>query len=61
MKCFVCDKEIEEYEDFEYFDLDGDKIHKKCKTNINQKMAAINNMSNGQFVDWISGKEANNE
>ena len=30
-KCFVCEKEVKDNEEFEWFGLDGDKIHKKCK------------------------------
>ena len=55
-KCFVCEKEVKDNEEFEWFGLDGDKIHKKCKPNVEKKMGIINNMTDTQFSDYLTGK-----
>ena len=46
-KCFVCEKEVKDNEEFEWFGLDGDKIHKKCKPNVEKKIEIIDNMPEG--------------
>lgn len=55
-RCFVCEKEVKDNEEFEWFGLDGEKIHKKCEPNIGKKMLAIDNMSDTQFSDYLTGK-----
>lgn len=50
-KCFVCEKEVKDNEEFEWFGLDGDKIHKKCKPNVEKKMGIINNMTELKMFD----------
>ena len=32
--CFVCEKKITWHDDYEWFGLDGDKIHKKCAPKV---------------------------
>lgn len=54
MICFVCGQTVNEYGDYEWFGMDGDKIHKKCKPNLNKATDLINNMSDEQFSQWIS-------
>lgn len=54
--CFVCEKEVKDDEDFEWFGLDGSKIHTKCKPNIEKKMNFIDNMSDQEFSDYLTGK-----
>ena len=55
-KCFVCEKEVKDNEEFEWFGLDGDKIHKKCKPNVEKKIEIIDNMSDKEFGDYLTGK-----
>ena len=55
-KCFVCEKEVKDNEDFEWFGLDGSKIHTKCKKNVEKKMHIIDNMSDQEFNDYLIGK-----
>ena len=62
MICFVCGQIVDEEDDYEWFGLDGDKIHKRCKPNLNKAKDLINNMTDEQFSEWflnkhISGKE----
>ena len=55
-KCFVCGKEVKYDEDSELFGCDGDRIHKRCKPNLNKAYDRINNMSDMEFSDYIRGK-----
>ena len=55
-KCFVCEKEVKDNEEFDWFGLDGDKIHKKCKPNVEKKIEIIDNMSDKEFGDYLTGK-----
>lgn len=54
--CFVCDKEVKYTDEFEWFGLDGDKIHKKCKCNVDKKMSLIENMSDNEFKNYLLGR-----
>lgn len=55
--CFVCEKKVTWHDDYEWFGLDGDKIHKKCVPKVEAKMDMINNMSNAQFSMWMRGAD----
>ena len=54
-KCFVCNEEVEKNDEYEWFGHDGDKIHKKCKPNLDKAYDFINNMSNKQFKKFLLG------
>ena len=47
--CFVCGKTVKYNDEYEWFGCDGDRIHKKCKPNLNKAYDAINNMSDSEF------------
>ena len=59
MKCCQCGKEIN------YFDLSsyewvggvgGDPIHKECRKAWEADFVRICNMSDEEFIDWLTGK-----
>lgn len=54
--CFVCGKVVTEDDDYEWFGMDGDKIHKKCKPNLNKAMDTVNNMSDAEFAKYLLGE-----
>lgn len=54
-RCFVCEKEVKDNEEFEWFGLDGSKIHKRCKSGVDRKCGIINNMGDDEFAEWIKG------
>lgn len=54
--CFVCGKEVKDYDEFEWHGYDGDKIHKRCKPNLSKAYNTIDNMSEADFQEWLSGK-----
>ena len=54
--CFVCDKEIRDNDETELFGCDGDKIHNSCKPNIDRKCELINNMTDDEFSQYMSGE-----
>lgn len=53
--CFVCGNTVAEDDEFEWYGLDGDKIHKKCKSNLQKAKDWINNMSDEEFKKYILG------
>lgn len=53
--CFVCDKEVKDSDEFEWHGYDGEKIHKKCKSKLQQKYDYINNMSDYEFKNYMRG------
>ena len=53
-KCFGCEKEVHDLDDYELFGYDGDRIHKQCIEKANHKMDYIANMSDEQFVKYIN-------
>ena len=53
--CFVCDKPVKDTDDFEWFGLDGDKIHKRCKPFVEKKMDKINYMNDEEFHKYLMG------
>ena len=53
--CFVCGKPVTEDDEFEWFGLDGDKIHKKCKPNVDEACDFINNMTDEEFEKYLLG------
>ena len=53
--CFVCGKPVTEDDEFEWFGLDGDKIHKKCKPNVDEAWDFINNMTDEEFEKYLLG------
>ena len=53
--CFVCGKPVTEDDEFEWFGLDGDKIHKKCKPNLDDACEFINNMTDKEFEKYLLG------
>lgn len=54
-KCFVCGKEVKDGEKFEWFGLDGSKVHKKCKPLIGKKMDIFDSMSDEEFYRYMKG------
>ena len=56
MICFVCGKEVNEFDDYELFGMDGDMIHKKCKPNVNNVIDSIVNMTDEQFERYMTDK-----
>lgn len=58
-KCSCCGKEIDtEWEiGFEWYGLDGDVIHTKCKNNQAKKIERINNMTDKEFEIYMLGDE----
>ena len=55
--CFVCGKIVKDSDDYEWFGCDGDRIHKKCKPNLNKSYNAINNMSDYEFTKYMKGEK----
>ena len=55
-KCFVCGKEVKYNDEFEWHGCDGDKIHLRCKPNLDRAYSMINNMSDNEFRKYISGE-----
>ena len=49
-------KTVKYNDEYEWFGCDGDRIHKKCKPNLNKAYDAINNMSDSEFRKYISDK-----
>lgn len=56
MTCFVCGKDVHESDDYEWFGMDGDKIHKKCAPNKDKVMSFIDKLTEKQFSDYLLGK-----
>ena len=54
--CFVCGKTVKYNDEYEWFGCDGDRIHKKCKPNLNKAYDAINNMGDSEFNEYIRGE-----
>ncbi len=52
-KCIYCGKEIEYNEPYEWFGMDGDYIHKKCKKGMNKEMDDLANMDNKEFYKFM--------
>ena len=55
--CFVCGRQVTEDDDYEWFGCDGDRIHKKCKPNLEKAYDRINNMSDSEFRKYLLGEE----
>ena len=54
MKCTFCKQEINTYkEKYELFGLDGDFIHKDCRSKIEKEMDKLANMSDNEFYGWM--------
>lgn len=56
MICFVCGKEVTEDDEFVWFGLDGDKIHKKCEKDKQKACDFINNMTDEEFHKYLLGE-----
>jgi hypothetical protein len=56
-KCSCCGKKIDtEWETgFEWYGLDGDVIHTKCKKIQSEKIDKINKMEDNEFNSYILG------
>ena len=54
--CCICGKEVKDTDEFVWFGLDGDKIHKKCEVNKDKFYDKINNMTDEEFKDYLLGK-----
>lgn len=54
-KCVYCNKEINTEWDnnFKWYGIDGDVIHKDCNEKQNKRICKINNMSDNEFKDYI--------
>ena len=53
MKCLVCKKQIQSYEEYEIYGLDGDFIHLDCKPKMEELIKCINEMSEEEFIRWL--------
>ena len=53
--CFVCGKAVTEDDEFVWFGLDGDKIHKSCEKNLQIACDRINNMTDEEFKKYLLG------
>lgn len=54
-KCFVCGKQVTENDEFIWFGLDGEKIHKNCEKNIQKACDRIDNMTDEEFSGYLLG------
>lgn len=54
--CFVCGKIVTEDDEFIWHGLDGDKIHQRCKKNLQKACDWINNMTDEDFKKYILGE-----
>lgn len=54
--CFVCGELIMEDDDYVWFGCDGDKIHKRCKKNIQKACNWINNITDEEFRKYLLGE-----
>lgn len=54
--CCICGKEVKDTDEFVWFGVDGDKIHKKCEVNKDKFYDKINNMTDKEFKDYLLGK-----
>lgn len=55
-RCIVCGKEVKDDEDFDWFGLDGDKIHTNCKKDLDKTYDSFNNMTNEEFRKYLLGE-----
>ena len=53
MKCIYCNKEIRITEDREIRGLDGDFIHKYCKSAYEKYLEEINFFNDAEFYAWL--------
>ena len=53
-KCLICNKPIG-LDDWIWYGLDGDKIHKECKIKEYLFYSKIDNMSDEEFSNWLKG------
>lgn len=53
MICFVCQQVLTDDDEKELFGLDGDFIHKKCRSKLNCAIDFVNNMSDEEFELWV--------
>jgi hypothetical protein len=56
-KCFVCGKQVTEKDEFIWFGLDGEKIHKNCEKNVQKAFDKINNMTDDEFSEYLLSKQ----
>lgn len=54
--CFVCGKIVKDSDEYEWIGYDGDKIHKKCKPNMNKAYDRINRMNDSGFAKYMKGE-----
>lgn len=54
MKCCYCGKEINYYEKYDTFSVDGDFIHEECKKPQQSEMDKVLNMSKNEFEHWLA-------
>lgn len=54
--CFVCEDLITEDDEFNWFGLDGGKIHKRCEKDLQKAYDRINNMTDEEFKQYLLGK-----
>lgn len=55
--CIVCDRPVKDYDDFIWHGLDGDKIHKSCKENLQYTYDKFNNMTAAEFGRYLRDKK----
>lgn len=58
MKCIYCNKEINvcDKKSYRLCGLDGDFIHTNCTEKFHKQQDIINNMTDNQFINYITGK-----
>ena len=54
--CIVCGRKIHNNEESELYGCDGDRIHKSCISDLQKVYDKINNMSDTDFHNFITGK-----
>lgn len=56
MICLVCGNKINGYDDSEWYGLDGDRIHIKCKPNVDKAIESLISMSDSEFEKYMKGE-----
>ena len=56
MKCFVCGKEINEFDYTSYEWVGEEPIHKSCLPDWKKLCEKIDNASDQEFAEWLCGK-----
>ena len=55
LTCIECGCEIDSFDEAEIIGMDGDFIHKKCRSRWNEFVDRINTMSDDEFYSYMRG------